>query len=647
MNGLETFDDEKSEELESKYLFSVKNSKYFCYSCGEVPIITISEENKSFLDCNCLCLNKWSCSVKDFFGVEWLENNLCTEYSSFLEESEFTDSDLVFDIEFTKMKKILQMLDIWNDLIKTRKISGLFGLNLNKFCHHGFKFSPIEYFCYDCKEHICKDCYESQHKDHKTEELKDFIEVDKIQEKVNIIDDIKRLRIKENEAVFQTVNSMYKKLYSERKSTSTVNDERINLIKAYIDNRIINECWYIFVKFQIELFNNLEYNSNYPILKNVRDNNFLFIDREKFEIRKEELSFVDTFSKKAIDYFNNHYLISSTEVENFSEIFKSFTSEKVVPIAQIKLESSKRYGKHSVQINDVIVLQDDNIAVATNRKTIKIFNSKTMHKEMKYKRHNKAVNTLCTIGYNHFISGSDDGKIIRWDVKSAFCRFEFAMKLASTFSKGKKVAKDIGRVIKIVVFDIDKFAAISEDKSIRIFKNTSKPSQIGIMKEETSVFTALEYIKEGHRLVTCSKDEKIRFWDIKKLELIPKQTIEQIDCFSNHGLKALNDQILLVGGKNCITVIDLYRNIVVNLISESDLTEVSFFLPLSTSSFICSSKKYYHEYDICVKKVNLLVKSLHSHADRVGALIKLGSTSFLSGSFDSTLNKWSYSLAPK
>lgn len=646
MNGLEGLDDEKSEELESKYLFSVKNSKYFCYSCGEVPIITISEEDKSCLDCSCLCLNKWSCSVKDFFGVKWLENNLCTEYSKLLEENDNMDSDFIFDIEFGKMKKILQMLDIWNDLIKKRKISGLFGFNLNKFCHHGFKFSQIEYFCHDCNDHICKECYESQHKEHKTEELKDFINIDKIQEKVNIIDDIKRIRIKQNEDVFQTVNSMYKKLYSESKNSS-VNDERINLIKAYTDNRIINECWYIFVKFQIELFNNLDYNSNYPVLKNVRDNNYLFVDSRKFEIRKEELGFVDKFSKQAIDYLNNHYLITSAEIQNFSEIFKSFTSDKVVPIAQIRLESSKRYGQHTVQINDVIVLQDDNIAVATSRKTIKVFNSKTMHKEMKYKRHSKAVNSLCTIGYNHFISGSDDGKIIRWDVKSAFCRYEFAMKLASKFSKGKKVAKDAGRVIKIIAFDIDKFASISDDKSIRIFQNDHKPSQIGIMKEETSIFTALEYIKEGHRLVTCSKDEKIRFWDIKKLELIPKKTIEQIDCFSNHSLKALNDQILLAGGKNCITVIDVYRNVVVNIISETDLTEVSYFLPISSSSFICSSKKYYHEYDICVKNVNLLIKSLHSHAGRVGALIKLGPTSFLSGSFDSTLNIWTYSLAPK
>ena len=577
----------KEDDMIEKYIDNMKQSQFFCLNCKQVPLITISQENPAFVDCECYCTNKWKLSFKDIFRVGWLITNLFQNK----DEDNDEDPDSTFDIEITKMNNILKYLKVWNNLIKQKKLKELFELKLNQYCQHGFKFKEVEYYCHTCKQHICKVCYDTSHKEHEADYLSDFINIDKLQEKLDILEDVKKLRVKQNTVLFDSAGNLLKKVMENMNQDSgickSLNKLRCKLIKAYADSRILNECLFIFVRLQADMFRILESNNNYNILKNLRDNNYLFLDNDKLIDSINEKSPINEVVNKVnqvCNYFNEHLLIKTTEQAGFKELFFQMNNLKTIPINQIKLELSKNYGKHTVQINQIIVLQNGNIAVASTRKKIKVFSQGHLSKKMKYKGHKGPVNCLCTFGEDHFLSGSDDGRIMRWGIRTAMIKFEFGLKLSSSLYKGKKIVQDIGKVLQIITVGKNKFISISEDKTIRIFQETKEINEVAQMKEELSTFVSIIAIDE--RLCTASVDDNLRFWNLKTQKMNETETISEVECLGNNSLAKLNNKIILVGGKNGLTLVDSYRNIVMMRVSETNLQDATAFLTLSNSSFL-------------------------------------------------------------
>ena len=280
--------------------------------------------------------------------------------------------------------------------------------------------------------------------------------------------------------------------------------------------------------------------------------------------------------------------------------------------------------------------------MASTRKKIKVFSQNHLSKKMKYKGHKGPVNCLCLFGEDHFLSGSDDGRIMRWGIRTAIIKFEFGLKLSSSLYKGKKIVKDIGKVLQIITIGKNKFASISEDKTIRIFSETKEIQEVAQMKEDTSTFISIISIDE--RLCTASIDDNLRFWNLKTLSMNETETISEVECLGNNSLAKLNSKIILVGGKNGLTLVDSYRNIVMMRVSETNLQDVTAFLTLSNSSFICVSKRFFYEYDIKTSEIKMIIKSPNSHSDIVTSLVRLGDNAFFSGGFDSMINKWSFSI---
>ena len=162
------------------------------------------------------------------------------------------------------------------------------------------------------------------------------------------------------------------------------------------------------------------------------------------------------------------------------------------------------------------------------------------------------------------------------------------------------------------------------------------------MKEDSSIFVSIIAIDE--RLCTASIDDNLRFWNLKTLTMNDTETISEVECLGNNSLTKLNSKIILVGGKNGLTLVDSYRNIVMMRVSETNLQDVTAFLTLSNSSFICVSKRFFYEYDIKTSEIKMIIKSPNSHSDIVTSLVRLGDNAFFSGGFDSMINKWSFSI---
>lgn len=64
--------------------------QYFCLNCRQVPLITISQENSAYIDCECFCTNKWKIAFVDIFRINFIVSNLK------LSEEKLDDPDSTF-----------------------------------------------------------------------------------------------------------------------------------------------------------------------------------------------------------------------------------------------------------------------------------------------------------------------------------------------------------------------------------------------------------------------------------------------------------------------------------------------------------------------------------------------------------------------
>ncbi|MCQ2973130.1 MAG: WD40 repeat domain-containing protein [archaeon] len=105
----------------------------------------------------------------------------------------------------------------------------------------------------------------------------------------------------------------------------------------------------------------------------------------------------------------------------------------------------------------LLQLKDGRLAVGLGNGDIYIVDPKTMKKVLEFKGHSKSVNTMIEIDGGRLISGSDDGKIILWDLNEPESKF--------VFQEGHTAS-----ICTLIKLDDTKFASASSDSSIKIWE---------------------------------------------------------------------------------------------------------------------------------------------------------------------------------
>ena len=105
------------------------------------------------------------------------------------------------------------------------------------------------------------------------------------------------------------------------------------------------------------------------------------------------------------------------------------------------------------------------------------------------------------------------------------------------------------------------------------------------MTEPTSIFIGMILLNDC-RLVTASEDNVLRFWDTNSFEQIENQRIEKVQCFCADSMKILNEKILIVAGEKKLSIIDVYRNIVIDVIENNNINKIGTLLILTNCNFL-------------------------------------------------------------
>ena len=199
---------------------------------------------------------------------------------------------------------------------------------------------------------------------------------------------------------------------------------------------------------------------------------------------------------------------------------------------EIKLESSIK-NKFKGQINDIIELKDERIAIASEDSTIKIFD-KENNLNLVLNGHSNGVRALCLLKERKIASGSADKTVRIWDLRQnktiytlkeqsnqvVFLNLLFGDKLASCSFKEifiydehyrpKYILKEHSNWIRGII-PINKLRTIScsEDGTIKLYDRHFR--MLNTLKDHNEGVMSVCYLRDG-RLLSGDKNGKIIIW---------------------------------------------------------------------------------------------------------------------------------------
>lgn len=643
-------EDEKLQKFRMDYIERIRKTNIFCPDCGNFTLMSVSKKTIAHISFNCLyCKKEWSVDLLNFFQVDWIDQKT---YDEFVQRGRnMEDLETMNDLEQDRMVIIINCLTTWMKLIKTNKIIELFNLVFDATCSSHSE-CLVDYYCHDCLVHFCDKCSKMNvHNGHKIQKISEILNRDKIQEKVDIFEDLKQLRLQNNSLFYKKMDTLLEKKISSYNSDDKylpsfkddcdkITDERIELAKNFKYTCLCNDCWASLFQLVYAMYKYKNNNRNYFILHSLNELSHFYIDNSIFpkDIDSDnDLSIILDRAKEVSNHLKVQFLLLPYEKNNMISIYETMKDLKTYPVKNIILNNSKDYGKHTVKINHVLVLQNGDLVLGTSRPTIKIINAKTLKCVNKFKGHKGGVNYLCCAGKEHFLSCSDDGKIMKWETKNLLLHFELALKLTNVFTNKNEIYTHKGKVLQLLVKNDKIYISLSTDKTIKIWEEKRSVTLIGTLTETNSTFISMVLLKDC-RLVTASEDKLLRFWDLGSFEQIESQHIPNVDCLSTGSMKSLNDKLLLIGGKNQFSIIDVNRNVILQTVF--NVSQVGTFLILSNSTFICFEASHINVYDIKTNKCKNLFETKVSHTKIVSSVESLSKTEFVTVSHDSSIKRW-------
>lgn len=184
----------------------------------------------------------------------------------------------------------------------------------------------------------------------------------------------------------------------------------------------------------------------------------------------------------------------------------------------------------------------------------------------------------------------------------------------------------------------NRIASTAYDNTIKIWETIPPYKCLStLQKHNNTVYSAIQ-IKGKEILVSGSNDERLCVWSLKTYQL--QNIITKVCCSGRNALLQINNNQIIVGGDNVISIVDINSYQILNQIKNSKIDSIYGIKPINEDLFIFgSSNGYIGIYDV---KVNIIeIKKYHQEG--VLGFAKVDNT-FISCSYDKSLQLFDCSL---
>lgn len=293
---------------------------------------------------------------------------------------------------------------------------------------------------------------------------------------------------------------------------------------------------------------------------------------------------------------------------------------------EIKL--TKELNHQIGEVKCLCLTADRRLASCSDDKTVKIFNLEDFTCEMTLEGHTDVVSYVGLLTNGCLISTSLDHSIKIWELK------DHDYKCLATLTKHNDA------VWKACEISDERICSCSSDCSVMVWKNTAPYDDIATLKgHKSSVFSFIELKNKKYILSCCYGDDKLLFWNTTDYKC--EKELSRIDCprYGNNCLLEINDNKVLVGGRNKITVID------------TTTLQVKSKVKLLNAGFICSIVEFPNNliitgsaggeiFEVDLDGNQILSKKEKAHEKDITSLILLDDKKLISSSNDKTIKIW-------
>ena len=313
-------------------------------------------------------------------------------------------------------------------------------------------------------------------------------------------------------------------------------NKKINEInKLYNIYKDLNEKELILAKYLLNIYNYKETKQSIKNILNIL--NFNFINN----------NFNDNDNNNHHNYFSLeefHMFLSTTKNFILKETLKKIEEKKIIEFNN----------EHNNSIFCLLYLKDKRIASSGYDNNIFIYNKDSFEIDIKMKEHEGCV---------WFIAQNSKENLIS-------CSYDKTIKIIELFKDSYKILQILTHhsdsVLKVIELHNGNLVSCSNDKNIIIWE---EKSNLYLYKKTLEghkdiVYSIIE-INENE-IVSASRWEKSLFlWNIENNNY--NYILNNIDCGSSSNcLFSLNDKYFIVGGLNCIYIIDSKVYSIINII---------------------------------------------------------------------------------
>ena len=275
---------------------------------------------------------------------------------------------------------------------------------------------------------------------------------------------------------------------------------------------------------------------------------------------------------------------------------------------------------HTDYVSSLLLLSDNRIASCSGDMTIRIYDPYSdYHCDQIIKRHSDGIKAIFELDESNIVSCSYDYSIMIGDY---------------LIEKAHESA-----IFKVIALPNNRIASCSMDKTIKIWKSDSPYSDtpIKVLEEQDWSINSILYIKERDLLLSSGGD--LRLWNMSTYQC--ETVIDNVFSNDTNSLYQIDKDRVIVGGKNNFTIVNIDKCVIEKKIFDKSFEYVNCFLKLrDNKTILCGcSKGLFCFYDMHTKQYKTIKKN---HDKDISDLLMLNDTTFLSCSWDKTINVWKY-----
>ena len=281
-------------------------------------------------------------------------------------------------------------------------------------------------------------------------------------------------------------------------------------------------------------------------------------------------------------------------------------------------------------ITSILLLLDRRLAFSTNKKEIQIYGiQNNYHCDINITNtgHTDKINSLCQLDNGKLMSCSWDESIKIWILFQFSYQCEFTINNAHNFC-----------IYQVKPLTSNRFASCSYDKTIKIWNSNHPYNILATLQGHTYPVFALVQLKRKETLISGAKYNSLRSWDLSIYQCTT--IINKVECCYKNSMIEIDNQRIVVGGLNKITIINTDKYMIEHIIQNDKLDYVYSLMKLRNGNILCGC-----EYGImCIYDIHkesfLFINEAKSNNCDILDLFQINEHQFISSA--NVIKKWNY-----